>query len=52
MSKSPRGYLRNVQITNENNTWKIDFDFARFPSAEMLRKIQTLSQEAKEKYLD
>ena len=52
MSKSPRGYLRNVQISNENNTWKIDFDFARFPSAEMLRKIQTLSQEAKEKYLD
>lgn len=52
MSKSPRGYLRNVQITNENNIWKIDFDFARFPSAEMLRKIQTLSQQAKEKYLD
>lgn len=52
MSNSPRGYLRNVQITNVNNIWKIDFDFARFPSAEMLRKIQTLSQEAKEKYLD
>ncbi len=52
MGKSPRGYLRNVQITMENNIWKIDFDFARFPSPEMLRKIQTLSQEAKEKYLD
>lgn len=52
LSKCPRGYLRNVQISRENETWKIDFDFARFPPPEALKNIHDISQRAKEKWLD
>ncbi len=51
LCNSPRGFLRDVKLTIENDIWKVDFDFARFPKPEILRLIQTISQAAKEFHL-